>query len=233
VKPHVDESGSTVVLGTRRRGPRPVLSLDAIVEAALDQLRDGGIDSVTMKTVAERIGVGTMSLYYYVPDKAALLCSMVGRLYSGITLPDGSMPWRERIEQLANQVFEVHLNAPGLDPHHVLMLPMSDSLTGTIDVALHIWLEAGLPAEEAMLATRAVFGLASEFGAFAARRQQLEREHPELDSRIGAEMTGGRRFLFVEQLGPSGIAVPYVEVYRYALTVMLDGIAARVPKVTA
>ena len=66
-------------------GPRrPRLSLPRLVAGALDVARDLGADRMTMKDVATRLDVGTMSLYYYVPDKAALLAHMVGELYEGV-----------------------------------------------------------------------------------------------------------------------------------------------------
>jgi AcrR family transcriptional regulator len=64
-----------------RRGPRPRLSVDAVVEAAIAIADEAGLDAVTMRAVAERAGVSPMSIYTYVPGKAELLDLMLDALW--------------------------------------------------------------------------------------------------------------------------------------------------------
>ena len=64
-----------------RRGPRPKLSVDAVVEAAIALADEAGLDAVTMRAVAARLGVSTMTLYTYVPGKAELLDLMLDALW--------------------------------------------------------------------------------------------------------------------------------------------------------
>ena len=47
--------------------------MEQIVEQAIVLADAEGIDNVSMRRVAERLGVGAMSLYRYVPSKAELL----------------------------------------------------------------------------------------------------------------------------------------------------------------
>jgi AcrR family transcriptional regulator len=56
-----------------RRGPKPRLTLDQIVAAAIALADEAGLDALSMRRVARRLDVGTMSLYRYVPSKEALL----------------------------------------------------------------------------------------------------------------------------------------------------------------
>ena len=67
-------------LGHKSRGPKPKLSLDAIVDAAVDVADAEGLDAVSMRRIGQELGVGTMSLYRYVPGKEELLDLMLERV---------------------------------------------------------------------------------------------------------------------------------------------------------
>ena len=63
------------------RGPKPGLDVATIVAAAIALADADGLDGLSMRRVAERLGVGTMSLYTYVPSKAELLDLMLDTVY--------------------------------------------------------------------------------------------------------------------------------------------------------
>lgn len=84
---HSDPSSTT------RRGPGRSVDVDSVVDAALKLADESGLAAVTMRAVAERVGVSTMSIYTYVPGKAELLDLMIDTLYLRMERP----PWRQRI----------------------------------------------------------------------------------------------------------------------------------------
>ena len=57
----------------RRRGRPPSGGREAIVQAALDVLREQGIANLTSREVAARAGVSDGSVYYHFGDRAGLL----------------------------------------------------------------------------------------------------------------------------------------------------------------
>jgi AcrR family transcriptional regulator len=59
--------------GRGQRGPKPGLTVDAIVDAAMAIADAGGLEAVSMASVAKRLGFTTMSLYRYVTNKDELL----------------------------------------------------------------------------------------------------------------------------------------------------------------
>jgi AcrR family transcriptional regulator len=73
-----------------RRGPRPRLSVDAVVEAAIALADEAGLEAVTMRAVAERLGVSAMTLYTYVPGKAELLDLMLDALWLAMPREPGA-----------------------------------------------------------------------------------------------------------------------------------------------
>ena len=68
----------------RGRRPRPGrgLSLDRIVTATLELVDEQGIGAASMRAVASRLGVRSMSLYRYVQDRDELFDEVVERIVS-------------------------------------------------------------------------------------------------------------------------------------------------------
>ncbi|ASR35382.1 TetR family transcriptional regulator [Prauserella marina] len=64
----------------RARGPAPAYTRDQIADAAIDLADEQGIEAVTMRKVAARLGTGAMSLYRYVEGKDALFELMGDRI---------------------------------------------------------------------------------------------------------------------------------------------------------
>jgi AcrR family transcriptional regulator len=78
----------------RRGGPKPALSLERIVAAAVELADAGGLAALSMSRLAEQLGFTTMSLYRYVASKNDLLVLV---LDAGIELPpdhDPAAGWR-------------------------------------------------------------------------------------------------------------------------------------------
>lgn len=98
-----------------RRGPKPRLSVEKIVEAATAIADTEGLAALSMRRVAERLGVTAMSLYTYVPGKAELLDLMLDRVCAETAKPD-DVPggWRARLELVARENWALYLRHPWL-----------------------------------------------------------------------------------------------------------------------
>jgi AcrR family transcriptional regulator len=59
-----------------KRGPKPSLSVEDIVRAAIEIADAEGLAAVSMARVAERLGNSTMALYRHVKSKDELLILM-------------------------------------------------------------------------------------------------------------------------------------------------------------
>ncbi|MCC3650224.1 TetR/AcrR family transcriptional regulator [Streptomyces sp. S07_1.15] len=98
-----------------RRGRRPAFSREAITAAAVALADAEGIEAVTMRRVAARVGAGVMSLYSYAPDKETLLELMVDHV-SG-ELPASDPPtgdWRADLKHIGRQQRALMLRHPWL-----------------------------------------------------------------------------------------------------------------------
>ncbi|TPW76964.1 TetR/AcrR family transcriptional regulator C-terminal domain-containing protein [Schumannella sp. 10F1B-5-1] len=77
----------------------------AIVQAALDRLDEAGIDGVTVRAVAERLGVRAPALYWHIRDKQTLLDEMgteIERRVVAALRGRGELGWREGLTTFAN-----------------------------------------------------------------------------------------------------------------------------------
>ena len=84
------------------------LTKAVIVQAALDLLDDAGMDGLTVRALASRLGVQAPALYWHVRSKQALLDEMATQIWRQIGevmagLPD-SLPWREVMRTYAATV---------------------------------------------------------------------------------------------------------------------------------
>src|SRR5262249_28084642 len=85
-----------------QKGPKRALTVPQIVAAAIEIADAEGLDAVSMRRVAERLNVGAMSLYRYVPGKSELLELMLDAIHAEPDLRSEG-PWRDRLERLARE----------------------------------------------------------------------------------------------------------------------------------
>jgi len=87
-----------------RPGPRQGLTIDQVVAAATSLADAEGLDAVTMRRVANDLGVVPMTLYTYVPGKAELLDLMLDAAYAQIPRAGAAgQPWRQRVTAIADE----------------------------------------------------------------------------------------------------------------------------------
>jgi AcrR family transcriptional regulator len=122
---------NSLVLLWRPRGTAPSpagLGTDQIVQAAIELADEHGLGAVSMRRVADQLGVGTMSLYTYVPGKSELLDAMLDVVVAE-AVPADDVPggWRERLAFIAREnlallrrhpwILEIDTGRPPLGPN--------------------------------------------------------------------------------------------------------------------
>jgi AcrR family transcriptional regulator len=79
---------------------RPPLSRQRVLEAAIALADERGIKSLSMRRLAQALGVEAMSLYHYVSKKADILDDMLGVVFDEIEVPDDG-DWRSGTRRMA------------------------------------------------------------------------------------------------------------------------------------
>jgi AcrR family transcriptional regulator len=100
------------------------LSRERVLRAAVNVADEGGIESLTMRRLAEELGAEAMSLYYHVADKDAVLDGMVdvvareiNEVVDQIDVPSVGAAWKNAVRQRilsAREVLLRHRWAPGV-----------------------------------------------------------------------------------------------------------------------
>jgi AcrR family transcriptional regulator len=73
------------------------LSRDAVIDAALDMLDTAGVDGLSMRALADRLGVKAASLYWHIRDKEQLLEMMAETVLNRIEVPATPPGWRPQV----------------------------------------------------------------------------------------------------------------------------------------
>jgi AcrR family transcriptional regulator len=80
--------------GALSEGPsRRRLSRDQVLSTAIDRADQGGLDALTMRSLAEELGVVPMALYNHVANKDDLIDAMVDVVFGEIGVPSGGGDW--------------------------------------------------------------------------------------------------------------------------------------------
>ena len=129
--------------------PRVPLSRERVLRAAIDLADRGGIESLTMRKLAQELAVEAMSLYYYVAKKDDLLAGIVDLVVSEMELPAAGAGWKAAIRKSAISAHDVLLRHPW-----ACSLMMSHTGDGParlrwMDSILRCFREAGFSAEMA------------------------------------------------------------------------------------
>lgn len=234
-----------------RPGPKPALSVDLIVDAAIAVADAEGMAALSMRAVGERLGRTAMALYTYVPSKSELVDLMYDRALAELStrhdLADG---WRAAVSSWAQETWEFYVRHPW-----VLQVSQARPVLGPneyvmIEEALRILRETGLKAG----ALRYVVGTLFYFVRGAAQTVAESRQAP-AETGVSDEEWWYARSVLLEEVAPDFAerfptvtrmesdqgfrlddeTVPYLEqeareTFRFGLDALLDGIESAVAR---
>jgi AcrR family transcriptional regulator len=149
-----------------RRGPRPGLSADAIVEAAMRVADAEGLEALSMARVAAELGFTTMSLYRYVAAKEELLQLMWDASARGAeTLVIEGDGWRSRLRTWAVIQRDMLDRHPWITQMQMATPPAAPNSLHFVERGLGTLDDTGLPDGEKLR----IIGLLSSYTLSEAR----------------------------------------------------------------
>ncbi|MCW2942998.1 MAG: transcriptional regulator, TetR family [Actinomycetia bacterium] len=118
---------------------RAPLSRERVLRGAVAVADEAGIGSLTMRSLAQELGVKPMSLYHHVANKDEILDGIVDLVFSEIELPSADGDWRSEIHRRAisaRRVLRCHPWAIGLMESRTTPGPATlrhhDAIIGTL-----------------------------------------------------------------------------------------------------
>jgi TetR/AcrR family transcriptional regulator, tetracycline repressor protein len=133
-------------------GRETPLSRDEVIDAALELTRAVGVRGLTMRGLANALGVSPMATYHYVANKQELV-HLVAEAVSSTwpKLEPSLQPWDEALRRHLLLIWETLRRYPGLGAH-LMDQPASGVTHSTVDSGVDFFCTAGFPPTEAMLA---------------------------------------------------------------------------------
>ncbi|GHE28033.1 hypothetical protein GCM10017673_32750 [Streptosporangium violaceochromogenes] len=218
-----------------RPAKSPALSRPQIVRAAVELLDAQGMDALSMRRLAARLGSGATSIYWHVANKDELLDLVLDEVFGEVPLPEPEASWREAASMFAyglratlfTHPWSVTLigNRVTVGPNAVrLTARLLETFTGAgfqgqfLDRASSTLLAYVLGATTPEVAWRSMMADSgtNEHELFEAGREvmkQTARDHPELLAR------------YADYEGKDATIVRAL-VFDFGLTCVLDGLEA-------
>ena len=224
-----------------RRGPKPQVSLDAVLDAAIEIAGAEGLAALSMRGLAQTLGLGAMTLYTYVPGRDELVVLMVDHVLGRSHRPPHSDDVRRRLESVAESAYaelsthpwllEVDGLRAWLGPHvadrYEWQLSAVDGL-GLSDVEM----DQSVVLLEGIAAT----AVRSRHAVVSAERRsgRTELQWWEANAEAMAELVGDRRFPLASRVGQSAgevyqAATDPERQFRFALDRVVDGLLTTRP----
>ncbi|WP_019925297.1 TetR/AcrR family transcriptional regulator [Nocardia sp. BMG111209] len=215
--------------GHRRRPRAGGLSTARIIEASLELLREGGVDALTVRAVAERLDTRSASLYRHIAGREELIALIADHVMGDIRIVRTGHGWRADVEALMHEMRRVMLSQPLPASAARNTAGYGPNTLRLIDAALELFLEAGLDPEQAAYTTTAMIQLVA--GGADIQRSAVGRDaHGATRSAGFAELLDDLpddRFTALRTAGADYVAAPADRVFAHGVEIFLDGVSAR------
>ena len=216
-----------------RRG----LNLERIVDAGTSLAQEEGIERLSMRRLADRLGVGTMSLYAHVPGKAELIDLMVDHAFAQVRYPAGSLDparWRSALETVARRNWELYGHHRWLLAVDTTRPPLGPGTIGKYDAELGALARTGLDDVEVDQVLSLVLEHVRSTARQALDAPTARASDPEWWTAAGPVLAGlmdASRYPHAARVGEAAgraydAPVDPRRAYDFGLRTILDGVAA-------
>jgi AcrR family transcriptional regulator len=226
------------VAGPSRRGPRPRFDVDAVVSAAIELADEQGLEALSMRALAARLGISTMALYGYVPGKDELLDLMLDALYAQMERArwEAAAGWRDRARAVAEANRALYAAHPWAAAVSTARPPLGPGLMAKYEHELAAFDGAGLADVERDSALSFLLAFVQGIAVAAADAEQSPGTDAEWWEQAGpllAAVVDPERYPLAARVGAAageahGSTYDPAQAYAFGLERVLDDLAALV-----
>lgn len=135
---------------TRSRPAKEPLSLDAILDSALEILRTEGLDALSMRSLAASLDTGAASLYVYVANREELHSLVFDRILTEVQLPKADKrKWRKQLIEICYEMTRVLGRYPGSARLGIANIPTGDGAMQITEAILELLTMGGVEGQAA------------------------------------------------------------------------------------
>ncbi|MGH2529131.1 MAG: TetR/AcrR family transcriptional regulator [Actinomycetota bacterium] len=166
-------------VGTKARAP---LTRDRILRAAVELADRGGVESLSMRKLAQELEVVPMALYRHVANKDEMLDGMVDVVVSEIDPPETGLDWKTAIRRRILSARRMLLRHPWAARVIETRTDPTPAVIGYFDEIIGMFRGGGFSIE---LTHHALHAMGSRLLGFS---QELFDDTPDVDPEMGAAM---------------------------------------------
>jgi AcrR family transcriptional regulator len=211
------------------RGPKPELSLDAVVQGAMRVADAQGLEALSMARVAAALGVTTMALYRYVPAKTQLVDLMIDSALGAPPAPEGR-DWRSEISLWAGASLARLHARPWLLESVMRRAPIGPNWLAWLNAALRALSESGLAESEMMAAVMLIDGHVRATAQLSLGPAATQRWPWDFRRALDMTRSDPRYAALARVADAGGFSAPAEDPFEFGLQRLLDGIEAHVRK---
>ena len=140
-------------MASRGQGERAGLSRGLVLDAAVALVDSDGLDGLSMRRLGAALGVEAMTLYHYVPNKAALLDGLVEWVLdhsATASAPDDGLSWDRMLRRYAETLRTTLLGHPGVLPLFFTRPAVTPQSLKAVETGLRVLTEAGFALPRAL-----------------------------------------------------------------------------------
>ncbi|MCY1044511.1 TetR/AcrR family transcriptional regulator C-terminal domain-containing protein [Corallococcus sp. bb12-1] len=222
-----------------QRGPKPGLTVDTVVATAVELADAEGLDAVTMRALAGKLGIAPMGLYTYVPGRAELIDLMLDGLHAGMARrKPKTRNWRSRLEAVAHDNRALFTAHAWLADVSTTRPPLGPGQLAKYEYELQALEGTGLGDVEQDAALTFVLGFvescaraASDMRAARLESQMSDATWWQVNAPLLARMSDPERYPTASRVGTAagqahGAAYNPDHAFRFGLERVLDGLSA-------
>lgn len=113
---HADDTPQPPKRKRRPSKDAPSLSSDRIIAAALDLIDTQGVDNFSMRNLAKLLGVYPMAIYWYVPNRNALVARVTAHVLADLVPEDPGADWQDDLRTLLHRFRAIIRAHPNVAP---------------------------------------------------------------------------------------------------------------------